>query len=143
VGGPKDLLRVLSSARSEPAADAAASDTDKGVYVEERRKSCWISGAITVKGNVTSAGDLVIDGRVEGAIEIGDHNLTIGDSASVVADLMAKDVIIAGNVKGNVLGAGKVELKKSSTVEGDITAPRFLMEEGATLIGRVDTGERK
>ena len=96
MGGSKDLLRVLSSARSEPAADAAASDTDKGVYVEERRKSCWISGAITVKGNVTSAGDLVIDGRVEGAIEIGDHNLTIGDTASVVADLMAKDVVIAG-----------------------------------------------
>jgi cytoskeletal protein CcmA (bactofilin family) len=38
--------------------------------MEERRKSCWISGAITVTGNVTSAGDLVIDGRVEGAIEI-------------------------------------------------------------------------
>ena len=57
--------------------------------MEERRKSCWISGAITVKGNVTSAGDLVIDGRVEGAIEIGNHNLTIGETATVVADLMA------------------------------------------------------
>ena len=56
---------------------------------------------------------------------------------------MAKDIVIAGKVKGNVLGAGKVELKKSSEVEGDITAPRFVMEEGATLIGKVDTGDRK
>lgn len=110
---------------------------------EERRKSCWISGAITVKGNVTSAGDLVIDGKVEGAIEIGDHNLTIGEAASVVADLMAKDIIIAGTVQGNVLGSGKVELKKNSAVEGDITAPRFAMEEGAVLSGKVDTGSRK
>lgn|SRR5688500_15198771 len=111
--------------------------------MEERRKSCWISGAITVTGNVTSAGDLVIDGRVEGAIEIGNHNLTIGETAAVVADLIARDVTVAGTVKGNVLGSGKVELKKSSTVEGDITAPRFAMEDGAVLIGKVDTGERK
>ena len=111
--------------------------------MEERRKSCWISGAITVTGNVTSAGDLVIDGRVEGAIEIGNHNLTIGETAAVVADLIARDVTVAGTVKGNVLGSGKVELKKSSTVEGDITAPRFSMEDGAVLIGKVDTGERK
>ena len=111
--------------------------------MEERRKACWISGAITVTGNVTSAGDLVIDGKVEGSIEIGNHNLTIGESAAVVADLIARDVTIAGTVKGNVLGSGKVELKKNSTVEGDITAPRFSMEEGAVLIGKVDTGERK
>ena len=111
--------------------------------MEERRKSCWISGAITVTGNVTSAGDLVIDGKVEGAIEIGNHNLTIGESAAVVADLIARDVTIAGSVKGNVLGSGKVELKKNSSVEGDITAPRFAMEEGAVLTGKVDTGARK
>jgi cytoskeletal protein CcmA (bactofilin family) len=111
--------------------------------MEERRKACWISGAITVTGNVTSAGDLVIDGRVEGAIEIGNHNLTIGETATVVADLIARDITIAGSVKGNVLGSGKVELKKSCTVEGDITAPRFLMEEGAVLGGKVDTGDRK
>ena len=111
--------------------------------MEERRKACWISGAITVTGNVTSAGDLVIDGKVEGSIEIGNHNLTIGETAAVVADLIARDVTIAGTVKGNVLGSGKVDLKKSSTVEGDITAPRFAMEDGAVLIGKVDAGERK
>ena len=77
------------------------------------------------------------------SIEIGNHNLTIGESAAVVADLIARDVTVAGSVKGNVLGSGKVELKKSSTVEGDITAPRFSMEEGAVLMGKVDTGERK
>lgn len=110
---------------------------------EERRKSCWISGQITVKGNVTSAGDLVIDGRVEGAIEIGNHNPTIGETATVIADLMANDVTVAGTVNGNVLGSGKVELKKSGVVEGDITAPKFVMEDGAVLSGKVDTGNRK
>ena len=110
---------------------------------EERRKACWIGGQVTVTGNVTAAGDLVIDGKVEGTIELGDHNLTIGETAAVVADLVAKDVIIAGKVKGNVLGSGKVELTKNGEVEGDITAPRFMMEEGAVLSGKVESGQRK
>ena len=94
---------------------------------EERRKACWIGGQVTVTGNVTAAGDLVIDGKVEGTIELGDHNLTIGETAAVVADLVAKDV----------------ELTKNGEVEGDITAPRFMMEEGAVLSGKVDSGQRK
>ena len=110
---------------------------------EERRKASWISEQVTVKGNVVSSADLVIDGRVEGTIELGDHNLTIGDGATVVADLMAKHVIIGGKVTGNVVGATKVEIKKSGAVEGDITAPKFAMEDGAVLSGKVDTGSKK
>jgi cytoskeletal protein CcmA (bactofilin family) len=107
--------------------------------VEERRKAGWIGGSVAVTGNVTAAGDLVIDGKVDGTIELGDHNLTIGETAAVVADLVAKDV----KVKGNVLGSGRVELKKNGEVEGDITAPRFMMEEGAVLSGKVDSGHKK
>ena len=110
---------------------------------EERRKASWISEQVTVKGNVVSSADLVIDGRVEGTIELGDHNLTIGDGATVIADLMAKAVTIGGKVTGNVVGAAKVELKKNAAVEGDITAPRFSMEDGAVLSGKVDTGTKK
>lgn len=111
--------------------------------MEERRKASWISEQVTVKGNVVSSADLIIDGKVEGTIELGDHNLTIGDAAIVIADLMAKDVIIAGKVTGNVVGAAKVELKKNGAVEGDITAPKFSMEDGAVLSGKVETGTRK
>jgi cytoskeletal protein CcmA (bactofilin family) len=110
---------------------------------EERRKASWISEQVTVKGNVVSSADLIIDGKVEGTIELGDHDLTIGDGATVVADLMAKHVIIGGKVTGNVVGASKVELKKNSAVEGDITAPKFSMEDGAVLSGKVDTGTKK
>ena len=96
-----------------------------------------------VKGNVVSTEDLVIDGKVEGTIELGDHSLTIGQSAAVIADLVAKSVTISGTVKGNVMGNGKVELKSTAKVEGDVTAPKFSMEDGASLVGKVDTGSRK
>lgn len=111
--------------------------------MEERRRASWISGAILVRGDVVSSGDLVIDGQVEGTIELGDHSLTIGPGAAVVADLAAKDVSISGKVVGNVMGASRVELKATATVEGDINAPAFVMEDGATLRGKVDTGNRR
>ena len=120
------------------------SEISEGAWMtEERRKAAWIGGSILVKGNVVCAEDLVIDGKVEGTIELGDHSLTIGQSAAVIADLVAKSVTISGIVKGNVMGNGKVELKSTARVEGDVTAPKFMMEDGASLSGKVDTGSRK
>ena len=110
---------------------------------DERRKAAWISGAIVVKGDVVSNEDLVIDGQIHGSIELGDHSLTIGQGATVVADLAAKSVTISGTVKGNVMGSGKVELKSTAKVEGDISSPKFVMEDGAGLSGKVDTGSKK
>ena len=110
---------------------------------DERRKAAWIGGSILVKGDVVSTEDLVIDGQVQGTIEIGDHSLTIGSGAAVVADLVAKNITISGQLKGDVVGSGTVELKSSARVEGDINAPKFMMEEGATLSGKVDTGPKK
>src|SRR5690348_18507232 len=110
---------------------------------EERRKAAWIGGSIIVKGDVVSTKDLVIDGQVQGTIELGDHSLTIGQAAAVTADLVAKMVTISGKVNGNVISTGKVELKSTAKVEGDINAPKFVMEDGAALSGKVDTGAKK
>ena len=85
----------------------------------------------------------MIDGQVQGTIELGDHSLTIGPDASVVADLAGKVVTVSGTVVGNVIGVSRVELKATGSVEGDVTAPTFVMEEGATLKGKVDTGNRR
>ena len=105
---------------------------------EERRKAAWIGQAVFVRGDVVATGDLVIDGKVEGTIALGDHSLMIGETASIVANLVAKAVTISGEVKGNVTGNASVELKATGVIEGDVTAPRFVMEDGAVLHGRVD-----
>lgn len=110
--------------------------------MEERRRASWISGSVLVRGDVVSTEDLVIDGQVQGTIDLGDHVLTIGPSASVVADLDAKIVTISGKVIGSVMGSARVELKASASVEGDVTSPNLVMEDGATLRGRVDTGKK-
>jgi cytoskeletal protein CcmA (bactofilin family) len=123
--------------RPEPAADAKPSS------FTERRVAAWVGTALRVEGRIISAGDLQIDGNVEGSIELGNHSLTIGVGASVKADLTAKHITISGSVMGNVRATDMVDLRATGSVEGDISAPRFLMAEGATAKGRIEAGSRK
>jgi cytoskeletal protein CcmA (bactofilin family) len=111
--------------------------------MEERRKSAWIGGSVMIKGAIVSTEDLAIDGKVEGTIELGDHSLTLGEHSTIVADLVAKTVTISGTVKGSVIGVSKVELRKTANVEGDVTVPKLVIEDGAVLRGKVDTGAKK
>ena len=106
----------------------------------ERRTVAWIGKAVRVEGKVISGEDLTIDGDIVGSIELGGHSLTIGEDAQIKADLLAKTVTISGQVTGNVKGVEKVELRATGSVEGDITAPRFVMAEGAVVLGKVQAG---
>ncbi len=106
----------------------------------ERRVVAWIAKAVRVEGKVVSAEDLTIDGDVEGSIELGDHTLTIGQQAKVRADLAAKIVTISGKVTGNVKAVDKVDLRATGSVDGDIVAPRFIMADGATVMGKIQAG---
>jgi cytoskeletal protein CcmA (bactofilin family) len=106
----------------------------------ERRQVAWIGKAVKVEGKVVSAEDLTIDGNVQGSIELGGHSLTIGPDADITADLVAKTVTISGKVTGNVMGVEKVDLQATGSVNGDITAPRFAMADGAMVTGRVQAG---
>jgi cytoskeletal protein CcmA (bactofilin family) len=106
--------------------------------VEERRVAAWIGKSLVVQGKIISTEDLTIDGRVEGTIELGQHGLTIGIGAEVKADLVARTITISGEVTGNVTAGEKVDLQSTGVVNGDISAPRLTMAEGAIIRGRVD-----
>ena len=113
---------------------------DAKTPANERRVVAWIGKAVRVEGKVISAEDLTIDGDVEGSIELGGHSLTIGSDATIKADLLAKTVIISGKVKGNVKAVEKIDLRATGSVDGDISAPRFVMAEGAMVTGKVHAG---
>src|SRR5882762_10549052 len=86
------------------------SPPDAGAQLTERRLAAWIGKALRVEGRIVSAEDLTIDGSVEGAIELGNHSLTIGAGAAVKADLTAKIVTISGSVTGSVRATEMVDL---------------------------------
>ena len=114
-----------------------------GPVQPERRTAAWIGASVIVKGEVICSEDLTIDGTVEGTIEVGDHGLTIGEGAGIRAELVAKTITISGAVTGNVTATDRVELCATGSVDGDITARRFLMADGARLRGRVATGNAR
>jgi cytoskeletal protein CcmA (bactofilin family) len=110
---------------------------------DERRTAAWIGKALRIEGRVVSQENLTIDGEIDGTIELGDHNLTIGAGAAVKADLTAKTITINGAVTGNVLATDKVHLQSTGSVDGDITTPRLIMADGAVIKGRVDARGEK
>jgi cytoskeletal protein CcmA (bactofilin family) len=97
-----------------------------------------IGKSVVIRGEVKGSEDLLIDGRVEGTVTLTESRLTIGPSANVVADLTAKDVLIQGQVHGNIVASGRVELRAGSTVEGDVRALRLAVEDNAVFRGKVD-----
>ena len=97
-----------------------------------------IGPSIQIKGELQGDEDLVIDGRVEGKIELREHNLTIGQNGRIKADLHARNIVIAGEVTGNAFAAERVEIAPSGRLSGDITAPRITIADGAHFKGAVD-----
>jgi cytoskeletal protein CcmA (bactofilin family) len=96
-------------------------------------------GRITIQGELSGNEDLVLDGRVEGRVSLGDHHLTIGPNAEIRADITAREVTIHGHVLGNVTATGRVEIGGSGKLEGDLVAPRLVIHDGAWLSGQVRT----
>jgi cytoskeletal protein CcmA (bactofilin family) len=97
-----------------------------------------IGPSIEIKGTVTGDEDLVVQGRVEGTIDLGDHQVTVGQSGKVTADIRARVISIDGEVSGDLTGAEKVIISKSGKVRGNIVAPRMTLEDGALFKGSID-----
>lgn len=105
-----------------------------------------IGKSVFIKGELTGDEDLTIEGRVEGKIELKDHNLVIGPNGKINAEINAKNVTIIGSVVGNITASDIIEIKSSGSVMGDIKAPRISVADGAHFKGSVDmqrTTEKK
>jgi cytoskeletal protein CcmA (bactofilin family) len=100
--------------------------------------STVIGKSVTIKGEVTGKEDLYMDGSVEGTVTLTEGRLTVGPNARVLADLNVRDLSVFGYVQGNIRVSGRLELRASAIVAGDISAARMSVEENAMLRGRVE-----
>jgi len=90
-----------------------------------------IGKSVVIKGELNGSEDLTIEGHVEGKIELKDHVLTIGPNGRIKAQVLAKSVIVLGEVNGNVTATEKVDIRDGGSVDGDIISPRVAIAEGA------------
>jgi cytoskeletal protein CcmA (bactofilin family) len=100
--------------------------------------STVIGKSVIIRGELSGSEDLYIDGDVEGTINLEQSCLTIGPNARVKADISVRDVVLFGQLTGNVRAPGRVELRQSAQMKGDILAGRLSIEESAVLTGRVE-----
>ncbi|MGA3092407.1 MAG: polymer-forming cytoskeletal protein [Terriglobales bacterium] len=104
-----------------------------------------IGRSLVIKGEVTGAESLFIDGRIEGTINFPDNRVTIGRNGVVAANIVANEVVIMGKVQGNVECADRLDIRSEGLLSGDVITHRISVEEGAILKGGVEvrTPEKK
>jgi cytoskeletal protein CcmA (bactofilin family) len=97
-----------------------------------------LGASLHVKGEISGNEDLHVDGSVEGLIQLEDRKLTVGASAKLTADVVAREVVVYGAVKGNLRARDRIEIKKDGSVVGDLTTARIMIEDGAYFKGSIE-----
>ena len=102
-----------------------------------------IGKSITLKGDLSGNEDLIIEGHIEGRVDLPNNMLTIGANGSCSAEVHAKTVVVVGKVTGNVSATERIEIQATGLVNGDVAAPRLVVAEGAVVNGSIEMGTKK
>ena len=122
---------------AKPATPGAGSDA-AGFQAKPKPPPSLLSNDLTIKGNVTTNGDIQIEGTIEGDVRA--HLVTVGETATIKGEIAADDVVVNGRVIGRLRGL-KVRLTATAKVEGDIIHKTIAIESGAHFEGTVQRQE--
>jgi cytoskeletal protein CcmA (bactofilin family) len=99
--------------------------------------------SIAIKGELNGAEDLTLEGRLEGRISLPNNVLTVGTNAQINAEVVAKAVIVLGQLIGNVTASEKFDLRAGGSMQGNLRAPRIAMADGAVFGGKIEMPQAK
>jgi len=99
-----------------------------------------IGNGMLVVGDITAEGVVKIEGTVVGTVRAG-RQVLVGKGGEVEGDVIAREAIIGGEVRGSIRADERVEIQASCVVHGDIAAKRLLVQEGGEINGVVRMGE--
>ncbi len=126
--------------RPEPAVTPSQQDSNTATTSApvHSGKTAVIGPGIHINGDISGNENLLVEGRVDGKIRLGTNHVEIGQSGKVKADITAKVIKIAGEVRGDLNGSEKVVISRTGNVHGNIVAPRMTLEDGAIFKGSID-----
>jgi cytoskeletal protein CcmA (bactofilin family) len=122
---------------AKSATPGAGSDSP-GFQTKPKSSPSLLSNDLTIRGNVSTNGDIQIEGTIEGDVRA--HMLTVGESATIKGEIAADEVVVNGRVIGRLRGL-KVRLTATAKVEGDIIHKTIAIESGAHFEGTVQRQE--
>lgn len=102
------------------------------------REAAMIGPSIHIDGDLRGEEDLLIDGEVNGTVNLKSHSLTIGAHGKVRADVYAHSIYVEGLMEGDLFGSERVAIRKTAELRGNITSPRVSLEEGARFKGSIE-----
>ena len=123
----------IASTNNNANAPITPTPTNAGPRVSDRGAPSVIGPDLTITGNLTSNGQVQIDGEVQGDIR-GTH-IIVGESARITGGIIADEVVVRGKVMGSVRGK-RVMLQANSHVEGDVYHKALAIEQGAFFEGK-------
>jgi cytoskeletal protein CcmA (bactofilin family) len=118
--------------------NAMSTDAMRPLGATGDRATARLGASLHVKGEITGSEDLLVDGSVEGLIQLDERKLTVGATAKLTADIIAREVVVYGSVKGNLRAKDRIEIKKDGSVNGDLTTARIMIEDGAYFKGSIE-----
>lgn len=133
-----NALRAVALERENSQTAKKSPDTIRPGASSTDRSTSWLGPSLRVKGDVTGTEDLLIDGSVEGMIQLNEHKLTVGMAAKLKADIDARDVAVYGGVQGNIHATGRIEIKKGGSVTGDLRTAQVMIDDGADFKGSIE-----
>jgi cytoskeletal protein CcmA (bactofilin family) len=139
---PVPVLEPASTSASDSAAEAVGWPR----ALPAPAHGAVVGKSLLIKGEITGSESLIIDGRVEGSVNIPNQRVTIGQNGQVVASMnsnmnvcvTAREIVIMGNVTGDISASDRVDIRTEGTLTGDVITSRISIADGAVFIGGVD-----
>lgn len=125
----------------EPLSQPAARDISAPLgqpVVRPSAGAARVGATLSFKGELAGDEDLVVDGELEGNIELGSSRLTVGPEGRVQADIRAREIIVQGNVRGKLRATDRLQITRTGNVVGELVAGRIVIEDGAYFKGSID-----
>ncbi len=127
---PQDAPRTaqpISSSVAEPVRTPAAGGDQ-----------ATIGKGLFIKGEISGSASLFVDGKIEGSINLPHNRVTVGRNGQVAANITAREVVILGKIRGNVSASDRVDIRAEGALNGDVSAARISIEDGAFFKGGID-----
>lgn len=132
---PEPARPTPPTAAGAPAFDAGRAP---GAAASSTGEQATIGKSLVVKGELTGSESLYVDGKVEGAINLPGNRVTVGRNGQVAANIMAREIVVLGKVRGNCQASDRVDIRSEGSLTGDVVAARISIEDGAFFKGGID-----
>ena len=121
-----------------PAFEPAVRPATGGAAQAAVGEQATIGKSLVIKGEVTGSESLYIDGKIEGTINLAGNRVTVGRNGQVSANITAREIVVLGKVRGNMIASDRVDIRSEGSLTGDVAAQRISIEDGAFFKGGID-----